>query len=82
MKGELSQADPHWNRYFDLLDKRMPAPSDIPNYLEAVGCESMVRLANSYAEKEKWSSAVTYMQRPADAAERPRPDGKGLPSLQ
>ena len=69
LKGELSQADPHWNRYFDLLDKRLPAPSDIPSYLEAVGCESMVRLANSYAEKEKWSSAVTYMQR----AQRMRP---------
>jgi Flp pilus assembly protein TadD len=68
-KGELSQADPHWNRYFDLLDKRVPGPADIPNYLEAVGCESMVRLANSYAEKEKWSSAVTYMQR----AQRMRP---------
>ena len=69
LKGELSQADPHWNRYFDLLDKRLPTPSDIPSYLEAVGCESMVRLANSYAEKEKWSSAVTYMQR----AQRMRP---------
>jgi Flp pilus assembly protein TadD len=73
-KGELSQADPHWNRYFDLLDKRVPAPSDIPNYLEAVGCESMVRLANSYAEKEKWSSAVTYMQR----AQRMRPKDPDL----
>ncbi len=69
LRGELSQADPHWNRYFDLLDKRLPAPSDIPSYLEAVGCESMVRLANSYAEKEKWSSAVAYMQR----AQRMRP---------
>ena len=69
LKGELSQADPHWNRYFDLLDKRLPAPSDIPSYLEAVGCESMVRLANSYAEKEKWASAVSYMQR----AQRMRP---------
>jgi len=69
LRGELSQADPHWNRYFDLLDKRLPAPSDIPSYLEAVGCESMVRLSNSYAEKEKWSSAVTYMQR----AQRMRP---------
>ncbi len=69
LKSELSQADPHWNRYFDLLDKRVPAPSDIPNYLEAVGCESMVRLAASYAEKEKWASAVTYMQR----AQRIRP---------
>ncbi len=73
-KSELSQADPHWNRYFDLLDKRVPAPSDIPNYLEAVGCESMVRLANSYAEKEKWSSAVTYLQR----AQRMRPKDPDL----
>jgi Flp pilus assembly protein TadD len=69
LKGELSQADPHWNRYFDLLDQRIPAPSDIPNYLEAVACESMTRLGNAYAEKEKWSSAVTYMQR----AHRVRP---------
>jgi len=58
-----SSVSAHWNRYFDLLDKRVPGPSDIPNYLEAVGCESMVRLANSYAEKEKWSSADAYMQR-------------------
>ena len=58
----------------------MPAPSDIPNYLEAVGCESMVRLANSYAEKEKWSSAVTYMQRAQRMRpKRRRPDGTDLP---
>jgi tetratricopeptide (TPR) repeat protein len=74
LKGELSQADPHWNRYFDLLDQRIPAPSDIPNYLEAVACESMTRLANAYAEKEKWSSAVTYMQR----AHRVRPKDADL----
>ncbi len=74
LKSELSQADPHWNRYFDLLDKRIPAPSDIPNYLEAVAGESMMRLANAYAEKEKWSSAVTYMQR----AQRMRPKDADL----
>ena len=72
LMGELSLADPHWNRYFELLDIRIPAPSDIPNYLEAVACESLTRLANAYAEKEKWSSAVSYMQcahriRPKDA---------------
>ena len=37
LQGDLSEADPHWNRYFDLLDQRMPAPSDIPDYLQAVG---------------------------------------------
>jgi Flp pilus assembly protein TadD len=74
LKSELSQADPHWNRYFDLLDQRIAAPSDIPNYLEAVACESMMRLSNAYAEKEKWSSAVTYMQR----AQRIRPKDADL----
>jgi tetratricopeptide (TPR) repeat protein len=74
LKGDLSQADPHWNRYFDLLDKRVRAPSDIPNYLEAVACESMVRLANQYSEKEKWSSALGYMQR----AQRMRPNDPDL----
>ncbi len=31
LQGDLSQADPHWNRYFDLLDDQVPAPSDIPS---------------------------------------------------
>ena len=26
LKSDLSQADPHWNRYFDLLDQRCPCP--------------------------------------------------------
>ena len=72
LMGELSVADPHWNRYFELLDMRIPAPSDIPNYLEAVACESMTRLANAYAEKEKWSMrrelhAAAHRIRPKDA---------------
>ncbi len=74
LMGDLSLADPHWNRYFDLLDQRTPAPSDIPNYVEAVACESMTRLANAYGEKEKWSSAITYLQR----AHRIRPKDADL----
>ena len=35
LQGDLSQADPHWNRFFDLLDDRLPAPSDVPHYVEA-----------------------------------------------
>jgi Flp pilus assembly protein TadD len=64
LNGELTSADPHWNRYFDLLsDASPPAPSDIPHYLDALAYESLTRLAGRFAEKEKWQSAITYMQR-------------------
>ncbi len=72
LKGDLAQADPHWNRYFDLLGDQVPAPSDIPKYLDRLTYESLNRLASKYGEKERWSSALGYMQRaaqvrPADA---------------
>jgi tetratricopeptide (TPR) repeat protein len=63
IKGELAQADPYWNRYFDLLDDRVPAPPDIPGYIEHLTYESLGRLATRYSEKEKWSSALSYVQR-------------------
>jgi Flp pilus assembly protein TadD len=63
LNGELSEADPHWNRYFDLLDKRVPAPSDMPDYGQLLAFEGLNRLAGKYSEKEKWSSAVGYVQR-------------------
>jgi tetratricopeptide (TPR) repeat protein len=63
LQGDLGQADPHWNRYFDLLGDEVPGPVDIPNYQEALSYEGLVRLANRYRDKEKWSSAVNYMQR-------------------
>jgi Flp pilus assembly protein TadD len=63
LKGELAQADPYWNRYFDLLDERIPTPPDIPRYLEHLSYESLGRLASRYTEKEKWSSALSYVQR-------------------
>jgi tetratricopeptide (TPR) repeat protein len=65
LKGELLQADPYWNRYFDLLDDHVPAPADIPKYLEHLTYESLGRLAARYGEKEKWSSALSYVQRAA-----------------
>jgi tetratricopeptide (TPR) repeat protein len=64
LKGELPQADPYWNRYFDLLDDRVPAPADIPKY-QHLTYESLGRLAIRYGEKEKWSSALSYVQRAA-----------------
>jgi protein O-GlcNAc transferase len=65
LKGELAQADPHWNRFFDLLDDRVPVPPDIPHYLDHLVYESLGRLAARYSEKEKWASALNYVQRAA-----------------
>jgi tetratricopeptide (TPR) repeat protein len=65
LKGDLSEADPHWNRYFDLLDERVPVPPDRPHYRDALAFESLSRLAGRYTEKEKWSSALSYVQRAA-----------------
>lgn len=65
LKGELPQSDPYWNRFFDLLDDRVPAPEDIPNYLDHLSYESLGRLAARYTEKEKWTSALNYVQRAA-----------------
>src|SRR5438105_1643613 len=45
LKGDLAQADPHWNRYFDLLGDQMPAPPDLPRYLDNLAYESLSRLA-------------------------------------
>lgn len=64
-KGELPQSDPYWNRFFDLLDDRLPAPPDIPRYLDHLAYESLGRLAARYSEKEKWTSALNYVQRAA-----------------
>jgi tetratricopeptide (TPR) repeat protein len=63
LNGELPEADPHWNRYFDLLDDRVPTPADLPNYSSLLAYEGLNRLAGKYCEKEKWSSAVGYVQR-------------------
>ncbi|MGL4551846.1 MAG: hypothetical protein ACRC33_11725 [Gemmataceae bacterium] len=70
LQGDLAQADPHWNRFFDLVDPRAPSPTDIPMYPDKLVFEALHRLANRYGEKEKWSNAVTYVQRAAQM----RPD--------
>src|SRR5262249_22391006 len=76
--GQLAEADPHWNRYFDLLTNeagttssrdgfvpRIPVPSNLPNYVQTLAYESLHRLARRYTEKEKWSSALGYVPRAA-----------------
>jgi Flp pilus assembly protein TadD len=74
LRGDLGQADPHWNRYFDLLDDRIPAPADRPHYRESLAFESLSRLASRYAEKQRWSSALSYIQR----AQQLKPDDHEL----
>jgi hypothetical protein len=67
-QGRLDLADTHWNRYFDLLDRRTPVPP-LPNYLETLAFEGINRLAEVYTKKEKWNNALAYLQR----AQRLRP---------
>jgi tetratricopeptide (TPR) repeat protein len=62
LQGRLEQADTHWNRYFDLLDRKVPVPQT-PNYLETLAYEGLNRLADTYTKKERWSSALPYLQR-------------------
>jgi tetratricopeptide (TPR) repeat protein len=62
LQGRLDHADTHWNRYFDLLDRKVPVPPTA-NYLENLAYEGLNRLADTYSKKEKWSSALPYLQR-------------------
>lgn len=67
--GRLEKAESHWNRYFELLDARVPAPA-LPRYLESLAFEGLVRLSDVYFKREKWSKSLTHLQR----AHRYRPD--------
>jgi tetratricopeptide (TPR) repeat protein len=63
LNGALSDAETYWNTYFDLIDDRLPAPPQSKNYVEQLTFESMNRLASSFAERERWPSALRYVQR-------------------
>jgi tetratricopeptide (TPR) repeat protein len=62
-ENRLFDAEPHWNRYFDLLDRRLPSPPGIPNYPEQAAYVGLSRLAGKFAEKEKWPNAIQYQLR-------------------
>src|SRR5262249_52531824 len=47
-QGRLDRAETHWNRYFDLLDRRVPVPN-LPNYLDALAFEGLNRLSDMYS---------------------------------
>src|SRR5262249_31477231 len=63
LHGALADAEPHWNTYFELIDKRLPAPPGQKDYIEQLTYESVNRLAGSFAERERWPSALRYVQR-------------------
>jgi tetratricopeptide (TPR) repeat protein len=63
LQDDATRADPHWNRYIDLLDVNTPGPADIPDYASALAYQSLKRLADRYREKEKWTLALGYLQR-------------------
>ncbi len=66
--GDLAEAEPHWSRYFESITPKLPVPPGLPNYLDNLAYEGFCRLAVRYTEREKWTLALSYMQR---AAQRP-----------
>lgn len=63
LNGSLADADPHWNRYFDLLDGRVRRPPGQPDYLDRLAFEGLSRMVAAYAEKERWQQALGYAGR-------------------
>lgn len=65
LQGQLPQAEPHWNRYFDLLlaGADLPRPPGQHEYYERLAFEGLIRLAGRYSERERWSQALGYVQR-------------------
>jgi tetratricopeptide (TPR) repeat protein len=61
--GKLTQADPHWNRFLDLLDRRLPTPPGWIDYVQRLAYETLGRLATCYADKERWATALSYLER-------------------
>jgi tetratricopeptide (TPR) repeat protein len=66
LSGALADAEPHWNTYFELIDGRLPAPPGHKKYIDQLAYESLNRLASIFAERERWPSALRYVQRCAN----------------
>ncbi len=65
MMKRMDKAELHWNRYFDLLDYRVPVPPNASpeEYLDDLAYAGLARLADIYYRDEKWDNAVGYLQR-------------------
>jgi tetratricopeptide (TPR) repeat protein len=61
-QGRLDQAEHHWNRYFDFLEHYFPRsmPTD---YLPTLAFEGCSRLADVLSRKERWTGAISFLQR-------------------
>jgi tetratricopeptide (TPR) repeat protein len=67
-QGKLDKAEQHWSRYFDYLEHYFQSsrPSD---FLPKLAFEGLSRLADLFTKKEKWTTALGFLQR----AHRVRP---------
>ncbi len=65
LQNQSAQAEPHWNRYFDLLlaGADLPRPPGQHDYHDRLAFEGLIRLATRYSEKERWTQALAYAQR-------------------
>src|SRR6266404_5634332 len=61
-QGRLDQAEQHWNRYFDYLEHYFPR-SMPPDYLPTLAFEGCSRLADMLSRKERWTGAISFLQR-------------------
>ena len=67
---DLTHAEPHWNRYFDLLERHLTPSPNSPDSVAPLLFEGLHRLALAHTEKERWANALPYVER----AHRLRPD--------
>jgi Flp pilus assembly protein TadD len=74
LQGRLRDANPYWNRYFDLLDGGVPAPPGQTDYAGRLAYHGLLRLAGLYVDREKWQEALPFLQR----AVQLRPDDTDL----
>jgi tetratricopeptide (TPR) repeat protein len=63
LQGRLSEAEPHWNWYLEMLDSRIPASPDYPGYKNRLAFECLHRLAVRFSDKGNAKSALTFLQR-------------------
>jgi tetratricopeptide (TPR) repeat protein len=57
LRGRLPEAEPHWNRFFDLLEQQEPVAP------EQLIFEGLNRLAACHSDKDRWQNALAYLRR-------------------
>jgi Flp pilus assembly protein TadD len=62
-QGQLEQAEPNWNHFLDLLALGVPGPPGRPDYPDNLAFEALNHLAEVCTKKERFSSALRYLQR-------------------